>query len=238
MTALPTLLEYRHATTTLEGIVFHDESQTQPLPGILLIHEFMGLGDYMLPHAKRLAEQGYAVLLCDMYGKGIRPKDKSEASALARTYREDRLLMRSRAQAGLNALANLPMADANNLFAIGFSFGGCAALELARSGASLAGTVSFYGYLNTPLPCRAGTIKGAVLVLHGAHDKVVPMTEIPAFENEMRKAGVDSQVIIYDDAGHGFTNATHENDPATGSWFCEKTAERAWAATLEFLARS
>jgi len=233
-----TTLTYHHGDTELEGVLVHDDALDTPLPGVLLIHEFMGPGDYMIPHAERLAKNGYAVLIYDMYGKEIRPKDKAEASAQARIYREDRKLMRSRAQAGLTALRNHAMTDQNRLFAVGFSFGGCAALELARSGAELTGAVSFYGYLNTPLPCKSGDVEGSILILHGAHDKVVPMDEIPIFENEMREAGVDYHITVFDDAGHGFANATHENDPATGSWYCEKTSERAWNMVMDFLTRS
>ena len=231
-------LTYHHDNVELEGIFIHDDSRGTSMPGVLLIHEFMGLGEYLIPHGERLARQGYAVLLCDMYGKGIKPKYPSEASMQARIYRENRVLMRSRARAGLDALQNQPMTDQAKLFAVGFSFGGCTALELARSGANLAGTVSFYGYLNTVMPCGPGDVKGRILVLHGAHDRVVPMDEIPVFENEMRKAETDLRLVVFDDAGHGFANATQENDTATGAWYCEETSERAWATVLEFLTKT
>ena len=231
-------LAYRHGNIELEGIFIHDDALDTSAPGVLLIHEFMGLGKYMIPHGERLARQGYAVLLCDMYGKGIKPKDSQEASLQARIYRENRVLMRSRVRAGFDALQNHPMTDRTKLFAVGFSFGGCTALELARSGANLAGTVSFYGYLNTFMPCKPGDVKGRILVLHGAHDRVVPMDEIPVFENEMRKAGADFHVVVFDEAGHGFANATQENNMPTGSWYCEKTSERAWATVLDFMTKN
>ncbi|MBI9079837.1 MAG: dienelactone hydrolase family protein [Pseudodesulfovibrio sp.] len=233
-----TPLAYEHGDTKLEGLFVHDDKLTTPMPGILLIHEFTGLDDSMLPHAERLARQGYAVLLCDMYGKGIRPKDKAEASTQAHIYKKDRTLMRARAKAGLDALEVHPAVNRNRLFALGFSFGGCAALELARSGANLTGAISFYGYLNTPEPCRPGAVQGRLLVLHGAHDRVVPMSEIPIFEKEMHEADTDFRIIVLHDAGHGFANPTHENDPATGSWYCEEAAEKAWKTALEFLARN
>ncbi|ADU61952.1 MAG: dienelactone hydrolase family protein [Pseudodesulfovibrio sp.] len=235
-----TTLPYRHGQTPLEGTLVHDDALTRsgPLPGVLVFHEFMGPGGYMLPHAEMLARHGFAALLCDMYGAGVRPRTPQEASAQSRIYRSDRRLMRQRALAGLQALAGHGLADPARLHAVGFSFGGCTALELARSGAPLLATASFYGYLNTPLPCSAGDVKGRILVLHGVHDRVVPMTEIPVFEQEMRGAGVDFRVITYPDAGHGFANATQPGDPATGSWHCAKTCRHAWAATLAYFNES
>ena len=227
---------YSHDGTVLEGLLVRDDAQHGLLPGILLIHEFTGLGSYMLPHAERLARMGYVVLLADMYGKGIRPKDKGEASTITRMYRNDRELMRRRAQAGLDALSAVDSVDKKTLYCMGFSFGGCTALEAARSGADLCGAVSFYGYLNTTLPTEQGAVKGRILVLHGAHDKVVLMDEIPVFEKEMSNAGVEHQIIVYPDAGHGFANASHDHDPGTGSWYCEETSALAWAAVEEFLA--
>lgn len=229
------LIIYNHNGVALEGTLVRDLERTGPLPGVLLIHEFTGPGKYMLPHAERLARAGYAVLICDMYGVGVRPSDSTEASATSRIYRDNRPLMRARARAGLDALRDLPQTDDHHHFVIGFSFGGCAALELLRSGAPVAGAVSFYGYLDTTHPCKPGTAQGRALVLHGAHDKVVPMSDLPYFEDEMRKAGVQYETVVYNDAGHGFANASHKKDPATGSWYCETTAEHAWERTLKFL---
>jgi dienelactone hydrolase len=233
-----TPLTYRHGTTRLEGTLVHDTARDRPLPGVLLVHEYTGPGAYMHPHAELLARHGYAVLLADMYGEGVRPATRDEASATARPYRADRRLMRGRALAGLDALAEHGVVDQTRLYAAGFSFGGCAVLELARAGAPLLAAASFYGYLNTPLPCAAGDVKGRLLVLHGAHDLVVPMAEIPVFEDEMRAAGVDYRVVVYPDAGHGFANAAQPGDAATGSWHCPATCRAAWDTALAYFSES
>ncbi|WP_319471819.1 dienelactone hydrolase family protein [uncultured Pseudodesulfovibrio sp.] len=230
-----TAFPYRHDQVELEGLLVRDDNLSGPLPGILVIHEFTGLGDYMIPHAERLARHGFNVLLADMYGKGVRPANSAEASTVSHIYRDDRRLMRSRARAGLDALADDSGTDANNLHCMGFSFGGCTALELARSDAPLCSTTSFYGYLNTPFPCAPGDVRGKILVLHGKHDKVVPMEETVVFEKEMQDAGVDCQLVKYPDAGHGFANAQLKRDDASGSWYCERTATDAWQRVMEFL---
>ena len=231
-------LAYRHGQTPLQGVLIAPTGQSGPLPGVLLIHEFTGLGEYMLAHARALARAGYAVLCADMYGAGLRPKTREEALALARIHRVDRALMRERAAAGLSALAELDRVDAGRLFAAGFSFGGCAALELARAGAPLLAAASFYGYLNTTLPARPGSIRARMLVLHGARDKVVPAGEIPAFMEEMERAGTDYRLVVYANAGHAFSNPEAPDNPAEGSAYCPETARKAWGELLAFFAES
>lgn len=226
---------YRHDDATLEGILVRDESHPAPRPGILLIHEFTGLTEPMLAHAERLATEGYVVLVADMYGRGILPADAAEASRISRIYRDDRKLMRERAAAGLRALAAVKGVDGSAIAVLGFSFGGCVALELARSGAELAAACSVYGYLNTPFPAAPGDVRCPVLALHGAQDKVVPMAEVAPFVEEMRDAGVQCRMVIYTDAGHGFCNPTVQTDARSGSFYDPEIAERAWRDVLNFL---
>jgi dienelactone hydrolase len=66
--------------------------------------------------------------------------------------------------------------------AIGYCFGGTAVLELARSGADVAGFVSFHGGLQTPTPDDTKNMRGKVLMLHGADDPFVPPPEVLAFQ--------------------------------------------------------
>src|SRR5260370_4100066 len=148
-----------------------------------------------------------------MYGKGVHAKDAKEAAQLAGIYKKDRKLMRARAEAGLDVLRKQPQTDPNRLAAIGYCFGGTTVLELARAGDYLAGVVSFHGDLATPTPEDAKNIKGKVLALHGADDPFVPPAVASAFEEEMRKGGVDWQLVQYGGAGHSFTQpaAGHEN---------------------------
>jgi len=231
-------LAYRHGETPLRGILIAPESCDAPLPGVLLIHEFTGLGEYMFAHARALAQAGYAVLCCDMYGAGVRPETRKEALAIARIQRADRALMRERAAAGLAALEGLGTVDSGRLFAAGFSFGGCAALELARSGAPLTAVASFYGYLNTTLPLSPGAARARMLILHGARDKVVPPREIPPFMEEMERAKADYRLVVYSEAGHAFSNPEAPDNPTEGSAYHPETARKAWREMLVFFAEA
>ncbi|BBD07837.1 dienelactone hydrolase family protein [Desulfovibrio ferrophilus] len=223
---------YQDGPTELEGLVVRDAQIKGPQPGVLLIHEYTGLGDYLVPHAEALAREGFMVLCHDMYGVGVRPKDRAEASAISRPFRDDRMLMRSRAKAGLDALATLPGVDTKSLYAVGFSFGGGAVLELARSRAQLHAAVSFYGYLDTTHPANPGDIKAKLLVLHGMQDKVVTMDHLGMFEGEMDLAGADVKTVVYPHAGHAFSNFSAQPDPASGSFPCREAHEDAWNEML------
>lgn len=228
---------YHHGSVELEGLVLRPagEAGEELQPGVLLIHEYMGLGDYLMPHARALAAEGFVVVCHDMYGAGVRPADRTEASAISRPFRDDRMLMRVRAKAGLDALADLPCVDRSRLSAVGFSFGGGAALELARSGAQLFAAVSFYGYLDTTEPANPGDVRCRVLALHGALDKVVSMDHLAQFEAEMDLAGADYRTVVYPHAGHAFSNLTARPDPASGSFFSAETHADAWTEMLTLL---
>jgi dienelactone hydrolase len=126
------------------------------------------------------------------------------------------------------------MVDGKRLAAIGYCFGGTTVLELARSGAEVRGVVSFHGGLDTPNPGDAKNIKGAVLALHGADDPHVPPRQVAAFEEEMRSAGVDWQMIVYGGAVHGFTNPANGSNPSTGVAYDEKADRRSWEAMRSF----
>jgi dienelactone hydrolase len=104
-------------------------------------------------------------------------------------------------------LSRHPQVD-RRIAAVGYCFGGMTVLELARSGAALAGTVSVHGSLETPRPAEPSAVQGKILVCHGALDPHVPMTQVITFTEEMKHAGVDYQLIIYGSARHGFRHET------------------------------
>jgi dienelactone hydrolase len=158
----------------------------------------------------------------------VRPKDHDEAARVSGIYFKDRSLMRARAQAGLQILKNHKLTDKNHLAAMGYCFGGTTVLELARSGADISGVVSFHGNLSTPHPEDAKNIKAKVLVFQGSEDPFVPQEVVLSFQDEMRKAGVDWQMVIFGGAVHSFTVPEAGNDPSKGMAYNEKADKRSW----------
>lgn len=229
-------IEYRQGDTALEGYLAYDTAIQGKRPGVLIIHQWKGLTDYEKKRAEMLARLGYVAFALDIYGKGVRPKSPQEAGAEAGKFRSNRELLRSRARAGLAVLQKHVLVDPQRIAAIGYCFGGTAVIELARSGADIAGVVSFHGGLDSPHPEDGKNIKCKVLVLCGADDPHQSAKDLAAFEDEMRQAKVDWQEVKYGGAVHGFTQWDAGDDPARGVAYNEKADRRSWEAMKVFFA--
>jgi dienelactone hydrolase len=227
------VIEYRDGDTVLEGYLAYDPA-AGVRPGVLVVHQWMGLGDYEKKRCEMLAELGYTAFAVDIYGKGVRPGTPGDAGKLAGQYKGDRALFRRRLAAGLARFRQVTSADASKTAAIGYCFGGTGVLELARSGADLRGVVSFHGGLSSPTPADASQIKARVLACHGADDPFVPAEEVAGFEKEMREANVDWQLIAYGGAVHSFTD-WRATGAMKGAQYNEKADKRSWAAMQTFL---
>jgi dienelactone hydrolase len=221
-------VDYHEGDATLEGFVAYDDAIKGPRPGVLVVHQWMGLTDYEKKRAEMLAQLGYIAFCADIYGKGVRPKTREEAGAQAGKYKKDRLLLRARVNAGLETLRQQPLVDPKRIAAIGYCFGGTAVLELARSGAELNGVVSFHGGLDAPNPDDGKKIKCKVLVLHGADDPTMSAQDVAAFENQMRIGGVDWQLVKFGGAVHGFTQWYAGSDNSKGVAYNERADKRSW----------
>lgn len=229
-------VEYQHGEAVLEGFLAYDAHAEGPRPGVLVVHEWKGLGVYAERRAQQLAELGYAAFAVDMYGKGVRAKDHTEAAQLAGIYRNDRQLMRGRIAAALDTLRANPHVDPTRIAAIGYCFGGTTVLELARSGADVLGVASFHGGLDTPTPAAPGAVKAKILVLHGGDDPHVTPEQVAAFEEEMTAAGADHEMVIYPGAKHSFT-VPEANSPESGIMYNEAADQASWEALKAFLSK-
>ncbi len=227
-------IHYRDVHVDLTGLLVWDETRPGQLPGILLIHGGAGLDDHARGQAHRYAELGYAVLACDMFGDGV-AGERARVIALVTALRDDPALLVRRGQAGLTALAACPQVSVN-LAAIGFCFGGLAALALARAGADLRGVVSIHGTLATSRPAEPAAIVPRILVCHGAVDPHVPMADVVGFAEEMDRAGADWQLTMYGRAAHGFTHRHAVPGAIPGVAYDQLADERSFAATCAFLA--
>jgi dienelactone hydrolase len=229
------MIEYKQGDTTLEGYLAYDDSISGKRPGVLVVHQWLGLTDYEKHRAEQLAQLGYVAFCADIYGKGVHPKDPSEAGPLSSKYKNDRTLLRARVNAGLDVLAKNELVDPKRIAAIGYCFGGTTVIELARSGASIAGVVSFHGGLDSPAPADGKNVKCKVLVQAGADDPFQKPEDLTAFENEMRDAKVDWEITFYGGAVHSFT----QPDPGfvnAGAKYNEKADKRSWQAMKDFFA--
>jgi dienelactone hydrolase len=188
------------------GFLVYDDATSAKRPGLLMVPDWMGAGDNAVAKAEHVAGSDYVVLLADVYGKGVRPKNDGEAMAQVKGLYADRGVLRARANKALEVLraqATHAPIDTRRIGAVGYCFGGATVLELARGGADLAAVVTFHGALNTTDPAVRGRFKPSLLVLNGADDSYVAK-DVPAFEKEMTDAGVDWQFVNFSGAVHCF----------------------------------
>lgn len=212
-------VEYKEGNAVLQGFVAYDDAwKPGTHAGVIIVHEWTGLGDYVKSRAKQMAELGYVAFAADIYGKGIRPKTPDEAGKEAGKYKGDRPLLRKRVIAAVQELKKMNLANSAKLGAMGYCFGGTTVLELARSGSpDIKAVVSFHGGLETPLPAKADSFKTHVLVLHGADDPYVKRTEVDGFKKEMADAKAQFEIVEYPGAVHSFTNPEAGNDNSKGA---------------------
>lgn len=229
-------LSYRDVDTPLTGVLYREETQVGSRPGILLIHGGAGLDEHARQQARRYAALGYLVLACDMFGDGVLG-DRDRIMRCIHALRDDPELMARRARAGLVALSGCPDTD-GRAAAVGFCFGGLAALQLARSGEPMAAAVSIHGSLAAGKPARPGAVRARLLACHGALDPHVPLTDVTAFAQEMDQASADWQLIMYGGALHGFTHEHARPGAVPGVTYNELADTRSFAATRAFLAET
>ena len=229
-------IDYKTNGVVMEGYLAYDtEKKKGGRPGILIVHDWMCPSDFTKEKVNKLAKEGYVALAVDIYGKGIRPKNNEEAAKLAEKYKADRALYRQRLRAAYDKLLSLNAVNGRKIVVMGYCFGGTGALELARTGVPLAGTVSFHGGLSNPSPQDASKIKGGVLILHGADDPMVPEAEVKAFKDEMKNANISYEFIEYPGAVHAFTNPKAGNDKSNGAAYNREADQRSWEAFQHFL---
>ena len=228
-------VDYRSGTDKLEGYIAYEDAVKKPRPGILIVHDWMGVGEYTKAKALELAKQGYVAFAVDIYGKENLPKNQAEAGKLAGKYKSDRALLRAHIRAAYDLLAAMKEVNPSKILVMGYCFGGTTALELARSGAPLVGTASFHGGLSTPTPEDAKNIHGRVLVMHGADDPSVKPDEVAAFKEEMAKAHVKMKFVVYPGAVHAFTNPAAGNDNSKGAAYNAAADKASWAEFEKFL---
>jgi dienelactone hydrolase len=219
---------------TFKGFVAYDDAAKGKRPGVLVAHEWWGLNDFARTQAKRLAQLGYVAFAVDMYGEGKTTADFAIAAKLAGSVRGTPL-MRKRIVAGLDALLRQENVDPRRIAAIGFCFGGTSVLDLAYSGADVKGIVTFHGGLFSLSQEDAGHVKAKFLILHGADDPTMTRDTINQFQESLRKAGVDWQMVYFGNAVHSFSNPASGNDKSKGMAYNPLAAQRSWKNMEVFL---
>ena len=191
--------------STLIGYYAAPEN-SQAIAGVIVAPEWWGRNEYTEQRARELAGHGYAALAIDMYGdKKVTTDAKQAYEWMMQTF-EDAETIVTRASAALATLAQQTEVNADKLAAIGFCYGGKVVLDLARSGADLKAVATFHATLAPKAPAQEGQVKAEIMVFHGEEDSMVTFDDVAKFKEEMFAAKVNHEVIVYEDAKHGFSN--------------------------------
>lgn len=228
------LTAYSDGQQKLNGLLATPKKSIKTKAGVLILPAWMGIDDNSKKSAEKLSALGYHTFVADIYGEGNYPKDMKKAAELSGYYKNNITEYHNRIKLALRELIK-GGADSTNIIVIGYCFGGTGALEAARINLPIKGVVSFHGGLGRDTTRTIMKIVPKVLVCHGADDFFVPESQVRSFQNEMRKADADWQMIYYANAVHAFTDANAGNDPSKGVAYNEKAAKRSWALMLEFM---
>ena len=197
-----------------------------PLPGLIVVHEWWGLNEGVRALADRLAGEGYIVLAVDLFG--------GETAATPGRARE---LMQRALEAPEAANANLRQAyafleqtaGAPRIGSIGWCFGGSWSLNAALLlPGELDAAVVYYGQVPAE-PERLAPLQAPVLGLFAEEDRGIPVASVQAFAAALENLDKEHEIEIYPGVGHAFANPS-------GNSYDADTAKRAWERTLEFLA--
>lgn len=226
-------IEYPYDGMTMKGYLAYDDDNKAQRPGVLVVHEWWGLNDYIRDRVKQVADLGYVAFAPDMYGDGKTTRDAKEASAWSGDLRTKGELA-PRAKAGLDALLRQTQVDKTRVGAMGFCFGGTTVLALAYSGADLRGVVTFHGGLFPPSEAQRTQIKAPIAILHGEKDPFVAPETIAQVTQALDAAKVDWYMVTYAGAVHAFTNPDADSYHIPGIAYDEKAATRSWQAMKDF----
>ena len=235
MTIQTRLVDYQSGGHTFEGMLAWDAATDEPRPGVLVAHTIAGRSGHEEGRAKRLAELGYVGFAADVYGKGTQTTDLERNRAMMDALRADRPGLQSRLLTGLACLREQPEVDAAQTAAIGFCFGGLSVLDIARTGADIAGVVSLHGIFDPPGNTVGNRITAKVLALHGWEDPLATPDQVVALADELTSMGADWQIHAYGNTTHAFTNPAAD-DWDGGKQYDADADRRSWIATQNFLA--
>lgn len=220
-------VSYKSGDETVQAILFTPQGRG-PFPGIIVIHEWWGLNDWVKEQASKLADQGYEALAIDLY-RGKVATTPDQAHEIMRGVPEDRA--KRDLHAAFEFLESQSNVKKDRIGAIGWCMGGGYSLDVALQEPTLAADVINYGHLATDSAAIA-KIHAPILGLFGAQDHGITPDDVHKFEAAMKQADKKIDVKIYDDAGHAFENPNNKDG------YRATDAADAWSRTSAFLAEN
>ncbi len=217
-------VSYKSGDETVQGMLY-TPSGKGPFPGIIVIHEWWGLNDWVKEQASKLADQGFEALAVDLY-RGKVATTPDEAHELMRGVPEDRATRDL--HAAFEFLKSQSNVKKDRMASIGWCMGGGYSLDVVLQEPTLTAAVINYGHLAVDADSLK-KINASILGIFGGQDRGIPVDDVKKFEQTLKQLGKKVEIVIYPNAGHAFENPNNKDGYRTDD------AADAWKRTVKFL---
>jgi carboxymethylenebutenolidase len=206
----------------------NNTQQQEPMPAVIMIHEWLGLNEHIKNQADLLAKEGYVVLAVDLY-RGEIATDSNRAMALASSVRNNSTSAIDNLQSAVNYVKSLEMVDGSKIASLGWCFGGDWSLQLALNSSDnpLAATIIYYGRPVTDT-ASLSSISWPILGIFGDQDQAITVESVKQFASALNASGITNDIYLYEGVGHAFANPSLDN-------YAPKETADAWQKTIGFL---
>ena len=206
----------------------NNTQQQEPMPAVIMIHEWLGLNEHIKNQADLLAKEGYVVLAVDLY-RGEVATDSNRAMALASSVRNNSTSAIDNLQSAVNYVKSLEMVDGSRIASLGWCFGGDWSLQLALNSSEnpLAATIIYYGRPVTDT-ASLSRISWPILGIFGDQDQAITVESVKQFVSALNASGITNEIYLYEGVGHAFANPSGDN-------YAPKETADAWQKTIAFL---
>ncbi len=197
--------------------------------GVLLLHPWWGLTDFIKQVADRLAAEGFVVLAPDLYHNGATADTIAEAEQLVRQREGE--ITQIVAESAVQHLMSNPAVEGNVIGVVGFSFGAAWALLLAThlQSENIGAVVVFYGNYSDLDREDYAKAKAAFLGHFAESDSYEEPELARKYLEELHTAGREADFHFYPGTGHWFFE---DNRPDA---YNQEAAALAWERTIAFL---
>ena len=193
------------------------------VPGVMVIHENRGQTEHIRDVVRRAATAGFVAVNIDLTAR----QGGGDKLGDAVTGAIGNLSLKQKLDDHAAALSYLKANTSGAVGAVGFCFGGGEVWNLLAAGADLRGAAPYYGPQPANYQDIGGKTKAATLAVYAEQDTRITATA-PQMEEQLKKAGVPNQILVFPGVNHAFHNDT-------GARYAPEAAQKAWVATIEWL---
>lgn len=209
----------------IAGYLARPADATEPLPALIVIHEWWGLNDNIEMMTRRLAGEGYTALAVNLFGQVAETPEAARAQVQAAA--ENPQLLEENLRQAYQYLANEQ--NATEIGSIGWCFGGSWSLKTALLfPEQLDAAVIYYGGELVTESDQLQPLEMPILGIFGALDDNPSVETVQEFESALKSLDKPVEIYVYEGADHAFANPS-------GNRYNAEAAEDAWQKTITFL---